>query len=199
MGGELALASVTAILKHRLENGLIDRAISSSIGSDITVSALSPDRIAVGADERPQLNLFLYQATPNTGLHPLKRGDDKKAAKTKGLALDLHYLLTAYGAHDLEAEILLGYTLQMFQETPALPADAIRTTLASLAATGNGRAAPALAALATSPLAEQIEEITIRPQFLSTEEMSRLWSAMQARFRPSAAYKVSVVVLNGNA
>jgi hypothetical protein len=40
-----------------------------------------------------------------------------------------------------------------------------------------------------------VEQIKICPQILSTEEMSKLWSAMQAHYRPTAAYQVSVVLI----
>src|SRR5262249_51464641 len=46
-----------------------------------------------------------------------------------------------------------------------------------------------------SRLADQVEQITVTPQSLTTEEISRLWSALQAHYRPSAAYLVTVVLL----
>jgi hypothetical protein len=57
--------------------------------------------------------------------------------------------------------------------------------------------APALAALAESDLADQVEHLKIEPTFLNAEEMSKLWSALQAKYRPSATYKVSAVLMNG--
>lgn len=198
MSSSLALASVTAVLKNLLENGLVDRGVSASIGADATVSALPPDRITTGTDERPQLNLFLYHVTPNTGMRRLARteqqGDERRSAP---LALDLHYLLTAYGAADLQTELLLGYALQLFQQLPTLDRDGIRTVLTALSAPEGGVATPALAALAASSLADQVERIQICPQFLGAEEMSKIWSALQARYRLSAAYKVSAVLIDG--
>ena len=44
-------------------------------------------------------------------------------------------------------------------------------------------------------LAEQIELLKITPAVLGSEEMSRLWSAIQARYRPTAAFQVSVVLI----
>ena len=67
MSNALAIASVTAVLKDILNNGVIDNQLSGVVG-DVTVSALPPDRVLV---ERPpetsRLNLFLYQVTPNQG------------------------------------------------------------------------------------------------------------------------------------
>lgn len=195
MAGALALAAVTALLKHRLDNGLAAAGVTSEIGGDATVSALPPDRIPSGADERAQLNLFLYLVTP----HPGFRGNGQTSGP-RPLAVDLHYLLTAYGAQDFQTEILLGHALELLHETPVIERDVIRTTLASLSHTRDRRVvAPALAALAASDLADRVERLRIEPEFLGAEEVAKLWSALQARYRPSATYKVSAVLLNGKA
>ena len=54
---------------------------------------------------------------------------------------------------------------------------------------------PAMQALFTSELAEQVEQIKISPQSLSTEEVSKLWPAFGAKYRPTAAYQASVVLI----
>src|SRR6185503_12114303 len=103
------------------------------------------------------------------------------------LSLELHYLLTAYGSQDYQTEILLGHALQLLHESPVLERERIRTSLASLSHTRDRRVIPpAQAALAASNLADQVERITITPEFLSIDEMSKLWSALQAKYRPSA-------------
>jgi hypothetical protein len=194
MSSALALASVTAVLKDLLENGLASGAVTSKIGADASVSALSPDRVPSGTEERAQLNLFLYLVTPHQGLRA-----DARGALRGALSLDLHYLLTAYGAQDFQTEILLGHALQLLHETPVLDRERIRETLKNISHTRDRRVvAPALAALGASPLAEEVERLKIEPTFLGTEEMSKLWSALQARYRPSATYKVSAVIMNGS-
>jgi hypothetical protein len=50
-------------------------------------------------------------------------------------------------------------------------------------------------ALAAADLAEQVEQVRIAPEFMNTEEMSKLWSAMQASYRPTAPYMASVVLI----
>ena len=66
MSTALALASVTALLKDLLENGLASAGVTTKIGGDATVSALPPDRVGSGADEKAQLNVFLYHVTPHS-------------------------------------------------------------------------------------------------------------------------------------
>src|SRR5262249_54445152 len=42
---------------------------------------------------------------------------------------------------------------------------------------------------------QQPEHVRISPQPLSVDDALRLWSAMQVQYRPSAAYEVSVVLI----
>jgi len=193
MSSSLALASVTALLKDLLENGLASGGVTGQLGGDASVSALPPDRVSSGADEKAQLNVFLYHVTPRAGLRP------GAPPGPRPLALELHYLLTAYGAQDYQTEILLGHAMKLLHETPVLDRERIRGTLKALSHSRDRRVIPApQAALGLSNLADTVEQITIEPEFLSTEEISRLWSALQAKFRPSTTYKVSVVVLDGD-
>ena len=200
MSNALAIASVSAVLKNLLTNGLIDRDPVVSLG-DFSVTTLPPDRIKLDqASEGGQLNLFLYLATPNSGwrnaLLP-SRSPAGEALTNPPLALDLHYLLTAYGTENLCAEILLGYAMQVLHETPLLSRDAIRTALSSPGPVSGSALPAAMKALTASSLADQVEQLKITPVTMSTEEMSKLWSALQAHYRPTAAYQVSVVLIEG--
>jgi hypothetical protein len=112
------------------------------------------------------------------------------------LALDLHYILSAYGKNDFEPEILLGYGMQVLHEHPFLTRQAIRDSLSPGPVTG-GILPPALQTLTAAELADQIEQIKVAPQALSTEEISRLWTAFGAHYRPTAAYQASVVLIEG--
>lgn len=199
MSNALAIASVTAVLKDLLNNGLIDHDVSATVGN-VTVTALSPDRIdTTTLNPTSQLNLFLYQVTPNAGWRNVglpSRNANGDRLSNQPLALNLHYLLTAYGALEYHSEILLGYGMQLLHETPVLTRDAIRTALAPPSpVSGGGNLPPEMQALFTSELAEQVEQVKISPETLNTEEISRMWTAFQARYRPSAAYQASVVLI----
>ena len=75
--------------------------------------------------------------------------------------------------------------------------DEVRRALAAQSSSDGGRVvAPAYAALSASTLADSVASIQIVPEFPSVEDLSRLWSALQARFRPSATYKVSAVLID---
>ena len=204
MSNALAIASVSFVLVDLLNNGLIDRNISSSIG-DVMVTAWPPDRVdATPADGKSQLNLFLYnitqnQAWRNVGYPSRDAGGDR--IDNPPLALDLHYLLTAYGAEQFHSEILLGYGMQLFHETPFLPREAIQQSLsAPTQVTDVTHTVPSgMLNLFSSGLANQVEMIKIWPQTLTTEEISRLWTAFQAKYRSTAAYQCSVVLIQSDA
>ncbi|MFC7737934.1 DUF4255 domain-containing protein [Roseomonas sp. GCM10028921] len=203
MSNALAIASVTAVLKDLLNNGLIDHDVSASVGN-VIVTALPPDRIVTGdTNQNSQLNLFLYQVSPNAAWRNAampSRDARGERISNQPLALDLHYLLTAFGAQEFHSEILLGYGMQLLHEVPVLTRDAVRRALAPPSGVpGGGGLPPALQALFTSELAEQVELIKIVPQPMSTEELSKLWAAFQAHYRPSAAYQASVVLIEARA
>ena len=194
----LGIAAVSAVLMDLLNNGIIDGQLSGSVG-EVRVSALPPDRVLVdGQSETSRLNLFLYQVTPNPGWRNVglpSRDSNGERVANPPLALDLHYLLTAYGASEFHTEILLGYALQLIHETPVLTRDAIRRTLTP-AWPGVGPVLPsALEALVASELADQVEQIRLTPLVMSIEEISKLWSAIQSHYRPTAAYQASVVLI----
>jgi Pvc16 N-terminal domain len=196
VSGPLAIAAVTACLKDLLNDGLLNHDLSS-IGS-FSVTATPPDRITTGQAEPNQLNLFLYQVTPNqgwrnVGLPSRDAGGDRLT--NPPLALDLHYMLTAYGSQDLNAEVLLGYSMQLLHETPMLSRQQIRTVLANPSPVDGGLVPGIFGNLSAVDLADQIELLKITPNFLSSEDLSKLWTAMQARYRPSMAYTVSVVLI----
>ena len=199
MSTALAIAGVTAVLRDLLNDGLVNRNISGVVGSSVTVTVLAPDRVVPGGGaEVSQLNLFLYSATPNQGWRnealPSRDGAGRARLTNPPLALDLHYLLTAYSGGDLHAEILLGYAMQLLHETPVLTREAIRKALNPSPVVAPNLP-PALRALADAGLAEQVELIKLTPQYLNTEEMSKLWTATQSHFRPSMAYSASVVLI----
>ncbi len=201
MSSALAIAAVTAVLRDLLINGLIDRDLVSSVG-DVQVTALPPDRITTGADEVSQLNLYMYNATPNLGWRnvglPSRDGRGDRITNPP-LALDLHYLVSAYGAKDFHAEILLGYAMQLLHENAILPRSAIRVALSPTPVSGGGGLPPTLEALAGSELADQLEQIKIAPKTMSADDLSKLWTAFGAKYRPSACYTVTVALIESKA
>ena len=195
MSNALGIAAVTAVLKDILNN----RAIDAGVGN-VAVTTKPPDKLKTDTQEETQLNLFLYQVTPNQGWRnvgqPSVSSDGASHVSNPPLALDLHYLLTAYSDEEFKAEVLLGYGMQALHETPVLTREMVRNhfTADPTSLTGGGLPAP-LDKLAAGELADQVELVKITPQALSTEEISKLWTAFGAHYRPTAGYQATVVLI----
>jgi Pvc16 N-terminal domain len=183
MSDAASLAAVTAALRNLLTNALV--ACSDRVG-DITVSVIPPDRIVTGAEERSQLNLFMYRVASHSRLRQggAAQLDGRAQPESKLaplLSLELSYLVTAYGSEDYSAEILLGRAIQVFHETSVLSAERLR------------KATESLPGARSKKTIGPFDEIRITPQFLSFEDMSKLWSVLQSRYRPSMTYQVSAI------
>jgi hypothetical protein len=198
MSSALGLAAVTWVLKDLLNEGLINSQVADTVSSgNVRVTTLPPLRELEGTQpEQPQLNLFLYHLSPNLGWRNAGLpAFDSRGTRTSQppLALDLHYLLTAYAQEPLHAEVLLGYAMQLLHETAVLTRGALVVSLQHNLESAH--LPGSLQQLTQSGLADQIEAIKITPQAVSADEMSKLWTGFQAPYRPSVAYLVTTVLI----
>lgn len=196
MSSPLAIASVSAVLRNLLDNGMVDEV---PLGTTVSVTAIAPDLVKLDRpQDPPQINVFMAQATPNAAWRnsalPSRSAAGERIANPP-LALDLHYLVTAYGKTDFQAEILLGYAMHLFHERPMLDRAAIRRALNPPGTLDLSMLPPEYQLLAASDLADQVEALRITPVTLGIDELSKMWSALQSRYRPTAAYQVSVVLI----
>jgi hypothetical protein len=190
----LALSGVTAVLQYWLSQAC--NAPSSSIGA-VVVSAQAPDiiqsKIAAGSKQL-QINVFMHQVTASAAWRnvdlPSLGPDGGTRLASPPLALDLHYLLTAYAVEDTEAEALLGYAILMLHETPILSRADVRTALNNVPHTN-----PLWNSLATTGVGDQLEMIKVTPAILGREEMAWIWTALKADYRPTYPFQVSVVLI----
>lgn len=195
MSDYLAVGGVTAVLKALLNTGLSDSGPSTVLVSPPGITNKAPDLIPTGQDEPPQLNLFMYYASINPALRNLglpSVSPNGTPLSNPPLAINLHYLVTAYGANPFDTEILLAFAMQVFHNTPVVPRSVIQSALTAL---DSGTPSNEQKLIAFSTLASQIELIRITPSVLSTEEIWKLWTAFQVSYRPTTSYQVSVVVI----
>jgi hypothetical protein len=176
MSNQLAIAAVTATLRSLLVRG---------VGiSEVTARPLDNARRSTTGN---QLNLFLYQVLPDAALRNQDMPRRTKPGETgyPPLPLILYYLLTAYSddEDDTNAHRLLGEAMAVLHDHTLLGAAEIRN------------ATSPIADLADSDLHEQIERVRINLQPLTFEDMSKLWTTFQTHYRVSAAYQVSVVLI----
>lgn len=198
MSNALAIAGVTAVLQFYLGN--VYSALGSLFGSRVNISAVAPDlvqtEISTGQTMN-QVNLFMHQVSHNQGWRnqglPSMSSDGRSLLKNPPLALDLHYLLTAYGSTDWQAEGLLGFGVLMLHQSPVLTRADISNAMAGLPAADPTN--PLSSVLGAAGLADQIEMIKITPSTLGKEEMAWLWTALKADYRPTFPFQVSVVLI----
>lgn len=180
MSNALAIAAATATIRNLLlsQVPLIDPELS-----DLEVTTQPPD-LARKTVTKAQLNLFLYQTAVNAAW----RNRDQPLSVRPGetgmppLALDLHYLLTAYGRGESDNDGIshraLGCAMGLLNDHAVLGSDEIE------------------AALSGNDLGEQIERVRITAMPMGVEEMSKLWTIFQSQYRVSAAYAVGVVLID---
>ena len=176
MSNPLAIAAVTATLRNLLTTGLADV-------PGLKVSVQPPHKARRDTDTGNQLNLFLYQTTINSAWRNMDLPRQVQPGETgqPPLALDLYYLLTAYGededATDPASHRLLGRAMSILHDHPLLGAAEIQA-----AEPGND-------------LYEQIERVRVNPQAITVEELSKLWTIFQTQYHITVAYHVAVVLI----
>lgn len=197
MSTALAIAATTRVLSSVIDQAIQSAGASTILGSPPYLTSKAPDQLETGADEAAHLALFLYHVTYNQGWREVglpSRNGAGAGVDRPPLALDLHYLLIAYGDSEYVPQVLLGLGMQALHETPFLYRQQIATIF-----TPPPPLSPLDTALATAGLADQVEMIKVTPEPLSTDDLSKLWTAFGGKFRPSAGYAATVVLIESTA
>lgn len=180
MSNTLAIAATTATLRNLLQTQI--PSLDADL-SDLEVTIAPPDLARKGIT-KAQLNVFLYQTVVNAAWRNLDMPRQIKPgeAGSPPLALNLHYLLTAYGRGEADndgvSHRVLGAAMSVLHDHTVLGQSEIA------------------AALLNNDLAEQFERLRITPLAIGVEEMSRLWTVFQSQYRISAAYQAAVVLID---
>jgi len=137
------------------------------------LNELVPSSVPLANEMDSQFNVFLY----NLAKHPTWQNQDMPTL-SKGqpgrppLALNLYYIISACERNQKDAHGKLGRAMQLLHDRPILndfPAN--------------------------SGIKNQVDPIRLTFQPMSLDEMSKLWSAFQTHYRPSAMYEVGVVLI----
>lgn len=187
MSNARAIAAATATLRNLLLAQVPKRDTELS---DLQVTTQPPD-LARNSNNNTsaQLNLFLYQTVINGAWRNLDMPRQVRPGETGAppLPLNLHYLITAYGRgasdNDTVSHRVLGGAMSVLHDHPALGRDEIASSLLHNE-------------LLDNDLGEQFERLKITPLPLGIEEMSKLWMVFQTNYRISAAYEVTVVLID---
>lgn len=190
MSNALAIAAVTTMLDYLITQSL---ARSGAVSLE-SVTTKPPDKARDSGDSTNQINIFLYQTLPNAAWRNQDIPSRVKPGETgrPPLALTLSYLVTAYGKNndDIEGQRLLGMAMQSLHDHPEIRPQDIERALGSTTLSTDKREL-----LTSSNLKNQMDRVRVTPQILSVEEVSKMWATFQTPYRISAAYEVSVVLI----
>jgi hypothetical protein len=181
MSNALAIAHVTQALALLLESNLgpeFDEAVK-----------VEPRKPPADPPDHPTLNVFLYQVTPNTSMRNSDvptRAADGTLVKRPAAALDLHYLISAYGDEtELVGQRLIGSVVRTLHEIPILPKDIIEQ-------------AGERPYLTASDLAEAAQRVRFTPTVMDVDETSKLWGMLyQTPYSLSVVYQASLIFIDG--
>ncbi|WP_136440760.1 DUF4255 domain-containing protein [Pacificoceanicola onchidii] len=196
MTNALAIAGITATLKDLLDDGVVNGGLETL--GPIEVTARPPDLI-IGDDEKNRLNIYPWKITQSSAFRneclPAFDGSGNRVDSPR-LTLELYYVMTATGAADMNAELLLGHGMQVLHEHPGLSPKNLRDALNAAPNPLNPAILPqALQLLAASDLADQTERIRIAPMPAGDEDLGRIWPAFNVPLRMSAFYRISVLLI----
>ncbi|WP_435281590.1 Pvc16 family protein [Streptomyces koelreuteriae] len=181
MSNALALAHVTQALALLIE---------ANLPPDIDIAVkVEPRKPPADPPLEPTITVFLYQVTPNTSQrnHDLPtRASDGTLVRRPAAALDLHYLISAYGEEaELVGQRLIGSVVRTLHEIPVLPRDIIE--LAGQRPHLNG-----------SDLAEAVQRVRFTPTAMDVDETSKLWGMLhQTPYTLSVVYQAVLVLIDG--
>lgn len=181
MSNALAIAHVTQALALLIEANLqpeIDMAVK-----------VEPRKPPADAPSEPTITVFPYQVTPNTSQRNNDlptRASDGTLVKRPAAALDLHFLISAYGEEsELVGQRLIGSVVRTLHEIPVLPADVIEQ-------------AGERPYLAGSDLAEAAQRVRFTPTVMDIDETSKLWGMLhQTPYTLSVVYQAALVFIEG--
>jgi uncharacterized protein DUF4255 len=181
MSNALAIAHVTQALALLLENN-----VGPEFGEAVKVEPRKPP---AEAPDHPTINVFLYQVTPNTAMRNNDlptRASDGTLVKRPAAALDLHYLISAYGDEtELVGQRLIGAVVRTLHEIPILPKDVIEQAGERPYLTG-------------SDLAEAAQRVRFTPTVMDVDETSKLWGMLyQTPYSLSVVYQASLIFIDG--
>ncbi|MDG9715541.1 DUF4255 domain-containing protein [Streptomyces sp. DH24] len=181
MSNALAIAHVSQALALLIADNL-----RPEVDEAVKVEARKPP---VEPPGEPTVSVFLYQVTPNTSQRNNDlptRAADGTLVRRASAALDLHYLISAYGDEkDLVGQRLIGSVVRTLHETPVLPKDVVER-------------AGERPYLAGSNLAEAVQRVRFTPTVMDIDETSKLWGMLhQTPYALSVVYQAALVLIDG--
>jgi hypothetical protein len=188
MSNYKAIAAITATLIDVLQEAVQDI-------SGATVMIQRPEKVNVDVQEKPAINVYLYQVTTNSSWSNEDlptRTSNGSALQRPTVALNLNYVLSFHGSElTMEPQLLLGHTVSAFYGQPVLQLEMIQNAI-------NNR--DYLKTALPDVTYDQSELVRVSRIDFSLEELSRLWSVFfQVPYTLSVAYRVAPVLIQAPA
>ena len=125
------------------------------------------------------LSVYLYRITVNSSLRRSPPANPRGGHESRPLALDLHYLLTPWGADALSEHQLLAWAMRVLEDTPVLPS--------------------ALLNEANAGTFDASESVQLILENLAVAEEINLWRGLRLPYRPGVLYIARGVLIDAPA
>jgi len=170
MANVFAIHSVGNSIATYLRNSY-PRALAGLDMPECSFDLVSSGELASDPGDATRITLYLYRVTVNE--HSRQMASSAFARPTP-LGLDLHFLLSAWAGNARDEQTMLAWTVRQLHLFPILDA----SSLSPEAGWGTN------------------EVIQIVPAELSTEDMMRIWDALDPAYRLSVSYIARMVRLD---
>ncbi|WP_327224974.1 Pvc16 family protein [Streptomyces platensis] len=182
MSNALAVATVTQALAL-----LIEHHLHPEIDMAVSVETRKPPS---DPPTEPTITVFLYQVSHNPSMRNsdlATRASDGTLLKRPAAAIDLHFVISAYGEEtELVGQRLIGSVVRTLHEIPVLPKELIEE-------------AARRPYLAGSDLTESPQKVRFTPTQMDVDETSKLWGMLHnTPYSLSVVYQASLVLLDGH-
>ena len=176
MGQAAAIAGVTLALRTLLDSAFKAQGAEDRQLADVLVTAMPVDR-ARSVHHRCQLNLMLATVQGQAGRPGLPLGlrGAVKPVQESQQAVDLLYVLTAYGPEDddIAAQRVMGAAMRTLHLQPIIGPIDLDAVFPHTGATGT------------------LEQLKVTQALLTREQMIGLWLAFHTPYRLSTAWQVT--------
>ncbi|MFL5493835.1 MAG: DUF4255 domain-containing protein [Gemmatimonadales bacterium] len=170
MSNTLAVHSVGQSLMTYLAN-VYPASLKQDFPCDFRL--VSSGELATNEDFGTALTLYLYRITMNEHLRNAPR--QGPGGTQVPLSVDLHFLLSAWADKPLAEHTTLAWAMQQLQQRPLLE----------------------LSSLSPEADWESTDYVQVIPAELSTEDIMRIWDALDPSYRLSVSYIARVIRIDG--
>lgn len=134
---------------------------------------VSSGELAGEADDATRITLYLYRVTVNEH-HRQRQAASTAVTHPPPLGLDLHFLMSAWAGNARDEQTVLAWAIRQLHVSPILDASSLSPEAGWTAS----------------------DVIQVIPAELSTEDIMRIWDALDPAYRLSVSYVARLVRLD---